>query len=115
MKTLNKILIVMGIFLIAFASCKKDEEQAVVYKNITGKVTMSGSAVSGAAVSLSGTLTGSAVTDGSGNYTINNLTEGDYKVKAAYTDSRGFNFASGESTVKIGNQEGAVTVDLTVQ
>ena len=116
MKTLNKILLLAGILLIGFYSCKKEEEHTeVMRKDITGAVTKGGAAVSGAVVSISGGITTTTTTDASGNYRFYSVTEGSYEVDATYKDAQGFNFQSAGATVVVGNQEGEVKVDLTVE
>lgn len=115
MKTLNKILLLLGIVLIGFYSCKKEEQKVEVRKDITGAVTKSGAAVSGAVVSLSGTITTTTTTDANGTYKFYAVTEGTYDVDATYKDSQGFTFESAGAKVVVGNQEGEVKVDLTVE
>lgn len=115
MKTLNKILILMGMLLIGLYSCKKEEQKEEVRKDITGAVTKSGSAVSGAVVSLKGNITTTTTTDANGTYRFYALTEGTYDIDATYKDSQGFNFESAGAQVVVGNQEGEVKVDLTVE
>ena len=120
MKTIKSIALLSFVFLLAFTSCKKENDFGGKAK-IAGTVKVNGAAVQNAIVYMyigdaaGSTYDGSAVTNGSGQYTISGLLRGKYFVNAQYTNSTGQVFKCTGTKVTIGDKKGTVTADLTLE
>ena len=121
MKTIKNIALLSFVFLLAFTSCKKENDFGGEAK-IKGTVTLNGAVVPNANVHIAFGATDvttdydqNGVTDGAGYYVFGGLLRGDYFVTADYVNSTGQKFVSGGAKVTIGDKKGEVTVDLKVE
>jgi hypothetical protein len=117
---------ILAILVVTISSCSKDAGFGG-NSTITGKVTnSSGTAVTGAIVSINfgataptTTFNYSTVTDANGNYSFNDLEQGNYYVSASYTvnvdQGQSFVLETGGATVKLGGNKSSATANLVVQ
>ena len=121
-KKLNIIVTLLILVVLASAtSCKKDpgfEGKA----NIHGSVTYPGGTAPYAIIkvkfdesSATESFDYTTAADASGNYSINQLSKGDYFIDASFTDHHGFTFNTPGYHVKIGGNKEEVEVNITLQ
>jgi len=72
--------------------------------SLSGKVTLNGSGLSGVTVSLTGAAAASTATDGSGNYILTNLQNGNYTITPTLS---GYNFSPTSKAVTVNSANAA--------